>query len=114
MNQLAADIPMTDAVTYFNGLADTVREDEFTMQQIQNNTRENALHGALRRSRELTALSSKGVCAGSVKSCRRFFLGHVTAKEIDAKEIVCKHCDDGFTLWQTSRSNSGINDRNML
>lgn len=47
MNQLAADIPMTDAVTYFNGLADTVREDEFTMQQIQNNTRENALHGTL-------------------------------------------------------------------
>lgn len=47
MNQLAADIPMTDAVTYFNGLADTVREDAFTMQQIKNNTRENALQGAL-------------------------------------------------------------------
>lgn len=47
MNQLAGDIPMTDAVTYFNGLADTVREDAFTMQQIQNNTRENALHGTL-------------------------------------------------------------------
>lgn len=47
MNQLAGDIPMTDAVTYFNGLADTVREDEFTMQQIKNNKRENALQGAL-------------------------------------------------------------------
>ena len=47
MNMLASDIPMTDAVTYFNGLADTVREDALTMQQIKNNTRENALHGSL-------------------------------------------------------------------